>query len=85
MAEMVSQDHLPLGRLLHQIKGFLMYVVWTYPWIHPYMKGLHLMIDSWRLFRRPDSFKLRGKELEKALTFGLDRDMLCHQAEDDLE
>ncbi len=45
MGEMVANDHLPLMRLL-QVWGFLMYVVWTYPWINPYMKGLHLTIDS---------------------------------------
>ena len=84
MAEMVSQDHLPLTRLL-QIGGFLMHVVWTYQWVNPYMKGLHLTIDSWRLFHGPDGFKLRGKELENALDLGLDRDMLCCQAEDDPE
>ncbi|KAL3791404.1 hypothetical protein ACHAW5_005778 [Stephanodiscus triporus] len=50
MADMVEQDCLPLARLL-QIRGFLMYVVHTYPWINPYMKGLHLTIDSWRPLR----------------------------------
>ncbi len=45
MEEMVAQDCLPLTRLL-QIRGFLMYVVRTYPWINPYMKGLHLTVNS---------------------------------------
>ena len=61
-----------------------MYVVRTYPWINPYMKGLHLTIDSWRLHRGPDGFKLRGQELESALALELDGDMPCWQAEDDL-
>jgi hypothetical protein len=84
MSEMMAQDHYPLARLL-QIRGFLMYVVRTYPWINPYMKGLHLTIDSWRPFRGTDGFKLRGKELENALALGLDRDMPCCRAEDDPE
>ena len=46
MEEMVARDCLPLTRHL-QIRGFLMYVVCTYSWINPYMKGLHLTIDSW--------------------------------------
>ena len=46
MADMVERDCLPLARLL-QIRSFLMYVVRTYPWMNPYMKGLHLTIDSW--------------------------------------
>jgi len=84
MADMVEQDCLPLARLL-QIRGFLMYVVRTYPWINPYMKGLHLTIDSWRPFRGPDGFKLRGKELENTLAWGLDGDTPCRRAEDEAE
>ncbi len=61
-----------------------MYVVRTYPWINPYMKGLHLTIDSWRLHRGPDGFKLRGQELESALALELDGDMPCWRAEDNL-
>ncbi len=73
---MVEQDHLPLGRLL-QIWGCLMYVVQTYPWINPYMKGLHLTIDIWQPFKGTDSFKLRGKKLENALAWGLDDNLPC--------
>ncbi len=62
-----------------------MYVVWTYPWINPYMKGLHLTIDSWRPFRGPDGFKLRGKELERALAWGVDGDMPCRRTTEDSE
>ena len=35
------------GRL-EVIRGFLNYVVQTYPWMNPYIKGLHLTIDGWR-------------------------------------
>ena len=35
---------IPRQRLL-EIRGFLNYVVRTYPWINPYLKGLHLTID----------------------------------------
>ena len=82
MAAMVECERLMLGRLL-QIRGFLMYVVRTYPWINPYMKGLHLTIDSWRPFRGPDGFKLRGKELENALACGVDDGLPCRRADDD--
>ena len=81
MSEIMTRDHYPLARLL-QIRGFLMYVVRTYPWINPYMKGLHLTINSWRPFCGPDSFKRQEKELENALVLGLDRDMPCQRAED---
>jgi hypothetical protein len=76
LEEMVALDCLPLTRLL-QIRGFLIYVVRTYPWINPYMKGLHLTIDSWRPFRGPDGLKLRGKKLASALTWDIDGAMLC--------
>ncbi len=80
MGEMVAKDHLPLARLL-QIWRFLMYVVRTYPWINPYIKGLHLTIDSWRLFRGADGFKLRGKELESPLVWGMEGDMPCQRSD----
>jgi len=33
---------------LEEMRGFLNYVVRTYPWMNPYLKGLHLTIDGWR-------------------------------------
>lgn len=33
---------------LESIRGFLIYVVRTYPAFNPFLKGLHLMLDSWR-------------------------------------
>ncbi len=50
-----------LQRLL-EIQGFLMYVVRTYTWLNPYMKGLHLTIDSWRSGRAEGGFRLTMKE-----------------------
>ncbi len=84
MAAMVVCHHCTLRRLL-QIRGFLMYVIWTYPWINPYMKGLHLTIDSWRPFRGVDGFKLRGRELEAALAWGPNTNLPCRRAEDEDE
>ena len=43
---MLTDGPLPLQRML-EIRGFLMYVVRIYPWLNPYMKGMHLTIDSW--------------------------------------
>jgi len=45
LSRMVEQDFLPQQCLL-VIRGFLIYVVRTYPWLNPYIKGLHLTIDS---------------------------------------
>ena len=37
-----------LQQRLLEIQGFLKYVVWTYAWLIPYMKGLHSTVDVWR-------------------------------------
>ena len=63
---MVPDEPLPLQRLL-EIRGFLMYVVRTYAWMNPYIKGLHLTIHSWRLGRADDGFRWSAKERQAHL------------------
>ena len=62
LTDMLTNGPLPLQRML-EIRGFLMYVVRTYPWLNPYMKGMHLTIDSWQARRAEDGFKMTAKEL----------------------
>ena len=58
---LLSKGPMPLQRLL-EIRGFLIYVVRTYTWLNPpYMKGIHLTIDSWCTGRAEDGFKLTPK------------------------
>ena len=56
----------PVRRLLRQrlleIRGFLNYVVRTYPWLNPYTKGLHLTIDGWRDDRDWDGWRTHCKK-----------------------
>jgi hypothetical protein len=66
LAVMIAAGPLLLQRLL-EIRGFLNYVVRTYKWINPYIKGLHLTIDGWRPGKDEDGYKLRGKALQEAL------------------
>ena len=40
----------PRQRLL-EIRGFLNYIVQTYAWLSPFMKGIHNTIDGWRFDR----------------------------------
>ena len=40
---------------LEKIRGFLIYVARTYRWMTPYLKSLHLVIDSWRQGRDTES------------------------------
>ena len=63
LIDMLVDGPLPLQRML-EIQGFLMYVVRTYPWLNPYMKGMHLTIDSWQAGRAEDGFKMTAKELQ---------------------
>jgi hypothetical protein len=42
---------------LEQQRGFLVYVVRTYPLLVPYLKGIHLTLDSWRPNRDADGWK----------------------------
>jgi hypothetical protein len=54
-------ESLTEGGLLHRnslesMRGTLVYVQCTYPAITPYLKGLHLTIDSWREGRNEDGW-----------------------------
>ena len=61
---MIPKGPLPLQRML-EIRGFLMYVVRTYTWMNPYIKGMHNTIDSWREGRAEDGFKMGAKERKR--------------------
>ena len=54
LRELLEAGALPLNRL-EKIRGFLIYVARTYSWMTPFLKGLHLVIDSWRPGRDSDS------------------------------
>ena len=51
-------------RLL-EIRGYLNYIVRTYSWINPYLKGLHNTIDGWRKNRDEKGWKLSPKEMRE--------------------
>ena len=55
-------------QLLLVIRGFLNYVVRTYPWMNPYTKGLHLTIDGWRGDRTWDGWRLHCKKASEGCT-----------------
>lgn len=68
---------IPRQRLL-EIRGFLNYVVRTYSWLNPYLKGMHNTIDGWRRDYDDDGWKLRGKALQAHLRF-----MPCRREHDE--
>ena len=60
---MLTKGALRLQHML-EIRGFLIYVVRAYPWLNPYMKEMHLTIDSRQAGRAEDGFKMTAKELQ---------------------
>jgi hypothetical protein len=62
---MLDEDPQSMPRhWLEQIRGFLIYVIRTYPCMVPYLIGLHMTIDSWRPNRREDGWRYSGSELK---------------------
>lgn len=53
---------------LEKYRGFLIYVSRTYPEMTPYLKGIHLTLDSWRPWRKDDGWKLTSKEMRATLS-----------------
>jgi hypothetical protein len=85
LATMLEQEFLLLHCLL-VIRGFLNYVVRMYTWLNPYIKGLHLRINSWRPGRETSGFKLKRKDLEHAMAaWAESRGTPCQRADDGLE
>jgi hypothetical protein len=80
LADMIPEGSLPLQHL-PEIWGFLMYVVGTYTWMNPYIKGLHLTVDSWHPGRAEDGFKWSAKERQERRLL----EFPCWQANKDWE
>jgi hypothetical protein len=63
-------------------KGFLVHLCMTYSFLTPFLKGFHLLSDSWRANRGVDGWKVQAKEwepyLQQALLDGtLSEDTYC--------
>lgn len=54
-------------KTLESHRGFLIYISRTYLAITPYLKGIHLTLDSWRPWRSEDAWKLSLAEIKTAL------------------
>jgi hypothetical protein len=53
-------------KTLESYSGFLIYICRTYPAINPYLKGIHLTLDSWRPWCSEDFWKLSMAEIRAA-------------------
>ncbi len=59
MIYVVEKEHGVFGlKKLLSDRGFLTYVSQTYPAMVPYLKGIHLTVDSWRPNRDEDGWKI---------------------------
>ena len=54
-------------RTLLKERGFLVHLTMTYPILTPYLKGLHLTVDSWREGRDDEGWRLARTTLEALL------------------
>jgi hypothetical protein len=54
-------------KTLESYRGFLIYLCCTYDAINPYLKGIHLTLDSWRPWRKDDGWKMTLSEIRAAL------------------
>jgi hypothetical protein len=54
-------------KTLESYRGYLIYISRTYPSINPYLKGIHLTLDSWRPWRGKDAWKMSISEIRSAL------------------
>ena len=53
----IIQDKFGNRKRLQEIRGFMNYVVATYPILSSYLMGLHLTIDGWRPRRHSDGWR----------------------------
>lgn len=65
-AEMEESDTIDFKQL-ERSRGFLIYIARTFPMLTPYLKGIHLSLDSWRPWRRQDGWKMTISEIRAAL------------------
>jgi hypothetical protein len=61
-------------------KGFLVHLCMTYAFLTPFLKGFHLLSDSWRSNRGVDGWKVQAKEWEPYLHQSLQDGSLSEEA-----
>jgi hypothetical protein len=67
LKDILLESDLVEHKMLESYRGFLVYISRTYPSITPYLKGIHLTLDSWRPWRSEDAWKMSLSEIKAAL------------------
>eukprot|EP00980_Cylindrotheca_fusiformis_P014674 scaffold3994_cov133-Cylindrotheca_fusiformis.AAC.1 len=81
---LLQELHAPEGipfKPLERDRGFLVHMAATFKAMNPYLKGIHLMLDSWRANRRSDGWKMKPKEWAEFLEHILDEDVRAQLAD----
>ena len=65
---------------LEEIRGFLNYMVRTYPSLKPYLTGFHLTIDGWRADQDRDGWRRRLRPNKDNGTFPDEEDEVDGQS-----
>jgi hypothetical protein len=60
-------------------KGFLVHLCMTYKYLTPFLKGFHLLTDSWRKDRAADGWKVQTKEWEPYLQEALMKEEISEE------
>eukprot|EP00980_Cylindrotheca_fusiformis_P003889 scaffold863_cov100-Cylindrotheca_fusiformis.AAC.4 len=60
---------------LERDRGFLVHMAATFKAMNPYLKGIHLTLDSWRANRRSDGWKMKPREWAEFLQHIEDEDL----------
>lgn len=55
-------------KTLERYRGYLIYISQTYPTITPFLKGIHLTLDSWRHWWDGESWEMSMADIRSALT-----------------
>ncbi len=71
---------------LQSDRGFMVYVTQPYPALKPYLKGFHLLLETWRGGRDAEGWKLPPKKmLAQSRDLEFDREWLDEQDPDVVE
>ena len=59
---------------MDSVRGFLVYVSRSYRNMTTYLKGVHLTLDNWRLYRGEEGRRMRVESLKMAEVEGVGKD-----------
>ena len=71
-------------KTLERQRGFLVHLAMTFTSITPFLKGIHLTLDSWRPKRGPEGWKMTDKEWDACILNGAE-DYVLHEQDNDVE